>query len=319
MFREYARTPSKTFMPPKLSQIDINLLPILDALLQERSVSRAAVRVGRSQPAISHALRRLRHLLQDELLVRVGQRYELTAEAQALADPLHVLLQQLSDVLAARPTFDPQHAEREFSIAATDYVAGTILRSAIQKLAVEAPRVRFNISEATGGDVVAEIRSGHQHIAIFPKELRPIASDFHSEVLARDTWCCAAWSGNTAIGSRLTQETFETLPHVVELFSPSVEQGYPGAFLASLGVRRRPIVRTSYILLAPFLLQGTSALAVLPRRLADWFCEAADLRIFPVPFELPDFIIEMCWSARYTTDPAHMWLRSELKDAAAGL
>src|SRR6185437_4360475 len=101
----------------------MNLLVVLDVLLNERNVTRAGARVGLSQPAMSNALQRLRRLFNDELMVRVGRRYELTAEGQALIEPLRHALRQVSDLLEERPTFDPTAAEREFTVAASDYIA----------------------------------------------------------------------------------------------------------------------------------------------------------------------------------------------------
>jgi len=306
-------------MPPSLSHLDFNLLIVLDALLQERGVSKAAVRVGRSQPAISHALQRLRGLFRDELLVRVGQRYELTAAAQAIADPLHVSLRQLNEVLAARPTFDPQNAERQFKIGASDYVAAVLLRPAIQKLATSAPGISLSIEPPPEEDVGGSLRNGQQDLTFFPVDKRPKAADLCFDAILHDTFCCVAWRGNQTIEDRLTRKTFEAAPQIIDLHGTSPEQGPIGRLLAVEGIHRRHIVRTNYILLMPFLIEGTPALAVLPRRLAEWLCQRAALRVLSLPFKLPDWVMGMCWSSRHTTDPAHLWLRNFLKETASKL
>lgn len=305
-------------MPLNLTQLDFNLLIVLDAVLQERSVSRAAARVGRSQPAISHALQRLRSVFRDELLMRVGQRYELTTAAQALVDPLHIVLQQLGEVLVARPIFDPQNAEREFKIGASDYTAAVLLRPVIQKLVMIAPKIRLSI-EPTGEEAGRPLRTGQQDLAFYPVEERPRASDLCFDIILHDTLCCVAWSRNPTIGNRLTRETFESLPQIVDLFGAVPEQGPIGKLLAAAGGHRKHIVRTNYLLLTPHLLEGTPSLAVLPRRLADWLCQAAALRVLSLPFELPDWVLGMCWSARYTADPGHLWLRTLVKETASRL
>lgn len=300
---------------PNLNNMDFNLLVVLDAVLQERSVSRAAQRVGRTQPAISHALRRLRFLFEDELLVRVGQRYELTAVAEALANPLHIALQQIADVVKARPSFDPQYAVREFRIMASDYTAAVLVRPAIRKLAVLAPGIQL-IIDPIADDPFAAVRNGQCDLILAPIIERPDTSGLCFEFIQRDSWCCVASLDNAAIGEVLTRETFETLPHIVDLFTPLPEQGSIGKVLAENGSGRSHILRTNYVLLTPFLLEGTSALAVLPRGLADWVSQLAPLRVLPLPFEFPELIQEMCWSSRYTTDPAHLWLRTLLRDTA---
>lgn len=301
-----------------LNQVDFNLLIVLDAVLQERSVSKAAARVGRSQPAISHALQRLRTVFRDQLLVRVGQRYELTAAAQALAEPLHIVLQQLGDVLVARPSFDPQNAEREFKIGASDYTAAVLIRPVIHQLAIAAPKIRLTI-EPLADDPSGSLRNGQQDLAFYPAERRPKAPDLCFEIVLHDALCCVAWSRNTAIGNRLTPEAFASLPHIVDLHGTSPEQGGIGRILAAAGSRRRHVVRTNYLLLTPFLLQGTSSLAVLPRRLADLLCEATATRVLSLPFDAPEWVLGMCWSSRHTSDPAHLWLRTLVKETAGKL
>lgn len=305
-------------MPLNLNQIDFNLLIVLDAVLQERSVSRAAARVGRSQPAISHALQRLRSLFGDELLVRIGQRYELTAAAQALADPLRIVLQQLGDVLVARPTFDPQNADREFKIGASDYTAAVLVRPVVQRLAVIAPKIRLTI-EPLAQDPAGPLRSDQQDLAFYPLELRSKATDLCFEIVLRDTLCCVASSSNPAIGKRLTREAFVSLPHIVDLHGTSPEQSGIGRKLAAVGGRRQHVVRTNYILLTPFLVQGTSSLAVIPRRLADLLCSTAETRVLALPFAAPEWVIGMNWSSRHSSDPAHLWLRTVVKETASEL
>lgn len=303
-------------MPMNLGQIDANLLPILDAVLQECSVTRAAARLGRTQPAVSQAMGRLRNLLQDEILVRTGQRYELTAKAQAIKAPLNAILQQLSDALVVEPVFDPATADFEFGIVTTDYLAASIVGPAMGKLAETAPGVRLSIIDAGGADGFSMIRSGVGQIVISPRDEPPRAPDLHYETLIHDTWCGAVWSGNTSVGDSLSIEAFQTLPQIIELFSPSPEGDFLGRILTEKRIGRRYMVRTNYILLMPLLLKGTPALSVLPRRLAEWLRPVAELRILPLPFDLPDYTLEMCWSARYTGDPAHSWLRGLLKEAA---
>lgn len=304
-------------MPETLNRSDFSLLVILNAVLQERSVSRAAVRMNLSQPAISHAMHRLRRLVGDDLLVRVGQRYELTAAAQALVEPLRITLKQLDELICQRPTFDPQSAAREFKILASDYTAAILFRPAIRKLAATAPNLRIFISPSVN-DPVGALRSGEYDLAFYPANVRPDASDLSYETAFRDTWCCATWSGNRAIGDSLSLEAFEALPHIVEYFTDLPDHDFIRRVFPSATGRRKPLAGTNYILLIPFLLQGTSTLAVVPRRLADWLREAADLRVLDLPFEAPDFVQEMCWSSRYTTDPAHLWLRRFLREMALG-
>ena len=296
--------------------LNLNLLAVLDALLQERSVSKAAIRLGRSQPAVSHALQQLRGIFGDELLVRVGQHYELTAAAVTLADPLHLALQQLGDIIVARPMFDPVSAEREFRIAAPDYIVAILLRPVIQSVARVAPRIRFTILPPAE-DPFGQLRDGRLHMSFDPLERRSTASDTCCDVVLRDSWCCAAWSGNPLIGDELTRETYDLLRHVMGPIAP-----LPDAHARQLGTERSAndqLVSTNFVMVMPFLVEETNAVAVLPRRLADWACQAAALRVLPLPFDLPEMLLGMYWNARSTADPGHLWLRSLVKHTASGL
>jgi DNA-binding transcriptional LysR family regulator len=217
----------------------------------------------------------------------------------------------MADLLIKRPTFEPREARREFKLAASDYAVALILRPAIERLASVAPGIQLTLADLSD-DSVRLLRSGERDLAFFPVGERPIAADLHAEIVLRDTWCCAAWAGNTAIGPTLTREIFEELPHIVDGFSVDPDQGAVNKILSAHDIHRRYVVRTKYTFLTPFLLKGTSALAVLPRRLSNLLSVASDLRIFSLPFDSPDFIQEMCWSGRHTSDPAHAWLRGFL-------
>lgn len=298
-----------------LGNVNLNLLVILDAVLQERSVSRAAARLGRSQPAISHALQRLRHLFGDELLVRAGRRYKLTPVAKVLADPLHASLKQMSELLVKRPTFNPQTAEREFNIGVTDFAAMVLLRPLLRKITVTAPNIRFNIIPP-GSNLVVPIRNGDQDLAIYPRGVCPQSSDLCSDIVLRDTWCCVAWVNNPVIKGNITREVLQSLPHVIDHFTTVPEQGTVSQMLAAEGIYRKHVMRTNHILLMPFLIEGTSALAIMQTRLAHLLCQSASLRIYPLPFELPELTHEMYWSAPNTTDPGHTWLRNLLLETA---
>ncbi|MBV8083232.1 MAG: LysR family transcriptional regulator [Chloroflexi bacterium] len=305
-----------------LAQIDMNLLVVLDALLNERNVTRAGERVGLSQPAMSNALQRLRRLFNDELMVRVGRHYELTAEGEALIEPLREALQRVGDLLEERPTFDPARAQRSFTVAVSDYVLAIVVRPLLRRLASEAPCVRLRL-EPLRGSVADLVRNGQLDLAIMPTDsgAQQQANELPHETLLRDSWVCVAWSENHAVGERLTRETFQSLPHVVDMLgsSPTPASTYLGSRLAGVGIERRALASLDNFMLMPFLIEGTPALAVLQRRLAEWLCQTAALRILELPFDIPNLVDGMYWSPRHTSDPAHVWLRTLFRETAAGL
>lgn len=290
-----------------LWKIDLNLLVVLDVLLQTRNLTQAGKRLGRTQPAMSDALRRLRELLGDELLVRVGARYDLTPRAQQLVDPLRRVLSSVEDTLGARPSFDPATDEREVHVVCSDYVATVVLAPLLSALQREAPRVRMRVS-GMSERAAAAVREGDVDLLIAPTGLERKLSD---EVLFRDGWACVACARHPRLGRALTLARYLAEPHL------EVRLDDPWPSLADLAVARHGHARrieacAPSFLVALHLLRGTQMLALVPARLAERACKPLGLRSYPPPFELPRLQESMVWHPRRDVDPAHAWLRERL-------
>ncbi|MFE7964692.1 LysR family transcriptional regulator [Streptomyces cellulosae] len=293
----------------RLASVNLNLLVPLLALLEERSVTRAAERVGLSQPAMSHALTRMRRLLGDELVVRQGSGVILTPRAVELLEPLRAALRQTARVVNL-PHFDPATDRRVITVAMTTSTAFVVGPRLTRLLAERAPHATLRVrtftvpTEATfveqGVDVVL-LSEGHH--APHPRER-----------LYDDRLVVVASPDSPADADALT--LISTLPHVVV---DTRRRVFPYAELEERGVPYRVGLLSSDYLLVPFLVARAGGVALLRHQVATAMRELSDLRIEEFPFPLPGLGIDMVWNPRLADQPFMDWLRKLLLDVAAGL
>jgi DNA-binding transcriptional LysR family regulator len=297
-----------------MAGLDLNLALVLHALLVERSVSRAAKRLGLSQSAASHALARLRHALGDELVVRVAGGVVPTPRAQVMAEPLAAGLALLEKSLLEFPEFEPRAVARRFRIAASDYVEFLLLPRFLGVLAHEAPNVDVAIrpfsDDAAGGLVRGDIDL-----------LLGVGSDLRGQGLSKvqiitERFVCVVRTGHPLSRGRLTLARFAAARHV--LISPRGKPGGPvDDALAARGMERRIGVTVPHFLAAPHIVAETDLVLTVAERIARSFQSVLPLHILEVPLQLPPVQGSMLWHERNTSDPAHAWFRNRLTDIAA--
>lgn len=299
-----------------LAQIDLNLLVSLDALLAERHVTRAAERVGLSQPAMSSALARLRVMFGDELLVRVGREYQATALAHDLEEPLHQLLQLAEETVRRRPSFDPSSDQRVFTIVASDYSAYLALHPLLELVSREAPGVVIQTRRAATPEL--ERAEADLKLGLWPS---PDANDadLPHEVLFRDRWVCAVWSGNTLVRDRIDLDAYLKLPHLVYGNGITEVRGMADRAVRDLRVERHVQGTVDSFFLLPFFLGGTNMVAFIHERLGRKLAQTADIRLVEPTFRTPPVAEAMFWYTRNSSDPAHRWLREKLREISAAL
>lgn len=284
----------------------------LDALLRERHVTRAAQLQGMSQPAMSAALARLRDIFSDELLVRIGQEYQLTPLARDLIAPLQAGLATLKAVLERQNNFDPRTSTREFKIAASDYTLSVLGPKLLRHLAEVAPSVRLHlrVADATSASKLA---SGQLDLSIQPSG---VVADLPAEILFTDSWVCAAWSGNDNISDPMTLEQWSSLPHACFSFGCS-SMVMTDLLLGPLAEVRKRLVISESFLAIPLILPGTRMIAMLPSQIAERVKHSADIRLVEPPTHIPALSETMTWNSLCELDPAHVWLRQQLRWVAA--
>jgi LysR family nod box-dependent transcriptional activator len=295
--------------PRTLAGVDLNLLKALDALLQERSVTRSAQRLGLTQPSVSSALGRLRALFDDDLLVRAGRDMRPTPFAQTLAPTVRRLVAQIEDLVIPRSTFDPHRDAQSFTVMATDYAAVILLQPVMQALAVEAPNIRIQLRSTDLADHATALQRGEIDLAIVP--LRFSATNtLPREVLFRDRFVAAVWEGNDRVSGQLTYEQLDGLPYLTYRIGPVASM--VDTLLEELGHPREADTVVPSFLLGPFLLRGTPQVTFLQARLAHRLKRAAGLKLIAPPFPSPTLVETMTWHPRSTHQPAHVWLRTRI-------
>jgi DNA-binding transcriptional LysR family regulator len=302
-----------TVVPVNLASLDLNLLVSLDALLQQRSVTRAASQMGLSQPALSASLGRLRRHFGDELLTRVGNEYRLTPLAVQLRDLARLALTGVERVFTAQPAFDPASSTREFSMLVSDYGVAVLGDTIAALLAEEAPNARLRLTANTPSAVDrADQILLSTDLLVLP---HGFVSDLSHRDLYRDEWVCVISTDNTAVGDELTVEHLETLPWVVTFHGPTA------ATPASRQMRMRGIepnvqVITENFLTVPGLVAGSERIALLQRRLVELLPLDIGLRALPPPVEVGQLVEAMWWHPVFDDDPEHAYLRDVVSRAA---
>jgi DNA-binding transcriptional LysR family regulator len=306
----------------KLSGIDLNILVALDALLSERNVTRAAARIGRSQPATSHALARARDLFKDPLLVRIRGRLELTARARSIAPKLRLLIGELGAMLDGEKVFDPATIE-SVTIGATDFVGFVLLPHLLRIFEERAPRLSVRVRSVEGPEALDPVLSGVLDVAVgaFPQ----VPVGLRTEELFQEEFVCVrrkrrGKSAGNAAGPmpRMSVDRFAALGHVL-VASPSEGQGPVDQALARAGKSRQVVVSVPQFLVAASLVAETELVLTTGRRIAEKLAPALGLETFAPPVSLKPFVVRMIWHPRTESDSVGQWLRAMLRAAVARL
>lgn len=297
----------------RLDKLDLNLLVVLDALLDELHVTKAAARLNLSQPATSNALQRLRQHFEDALIVSAGRQLLKTPFALEIEPDVKRLVAQSRSLANRRSHFDPGMAQRRFLICASDYTAMVLMVDVVRRLATTAPGIALHLHPA-GEGMLERFESGGVDLLLAPP---PFLTEDHPHVpLLQDDYCCVAWNGNTHIPDAPTLQDYVSAEHVAIHGFPTVVED---AMLARLGLTRHIAVTSPSYLLMPDFVTGTQRIATLHRRLALRLASHADLKLLQPQFELPTLDLHLQWHQHQETDLGSLWLRTLLLEAAAAL
>ncbi len=294
----------------ELAQLDLNRLVVLAVILEERGVSAAARRLGRTQSAVSHTLAELRRDLQDELLVRAGRGLAPTPVAESLRGPLTTLLGQLG-ALTRRETFTPATAQRAFRVGWSDYLQIVVGAPWLLAIRAAAPGVDLETVPPPAGGPGPMLADGRLDLAFDVGLADP--GGLRGRLLFEDSF--ASFAGERAPPGPLDRETFAAAPHL--LVAPQGGAGGPvDTALAAHGLHRRVAVRVAHFLGVVDLVRRSDLVTTLPRRLLLALGAPPD-RLFPPPVPLPPLRVRVVWHPRVQADPGVTWLRQLLIDAMA--
>jgi LysR family nod box-dependent transcriptional activator len=286
-------------------------------LLAERNVTRAANRVGLSQPGMSSALARLRKLFDDPLLVREGTTLVTTARAEALVQPIREALGIIQRALEARLDFDPGADECTVTVSCSDYSVLMLMGPLVRRLAAEAPGVTIQIRPRSP-DPARALRDGAADLVIEPTAIMGEVS-LPSQQLFTARWLCCVWEGNSQVGDELSLETYLRLGHVAYSMAAGLPAAAVDTYLARAALPRRVEFIVESFLLAPVLLEGTDLITLVLDKAVPLLRRTAAIRVLDPPLPLPPIIQRLWWSPHRTTDPALAWIRAKIGEIAVGL
>jgi DNA-binding transcriptional LysR family regulator len=290
-----------------LRTVDLNLLTVLNALLDQRSVTKAGQKIGLSQPATSRALSRLRRLFGDPLLVSSGRSMIPTPRAERLAQPIREFLEG-AQRLIHDTAFDPATVDEKFRINAPDATTIVVLSKVFSVISREAPNLDFELTSATAGRFEALI-GGDLDFAIdaFPH----VPRQFHRHCLIGDRLICVCRQGHPVVHDGLTKEAYASWPHAT--IDAAAHEILERA-LHGLGIRRRHAFTTTNFIAAASVVASTDWLLTLPSNLANRVASMLPLRLLELPFKSPQLSLDLLWHDRTNESSAHRWLRRRIID-----
>jgi DNA-binding transcriptional LysR family regulator len=296
-----------------LASLDLNLLVALDALLTDAHVGRAATRVGLSQPAMSHALRRLRDLLDDPLLVRTGPGMMLTPRAQGLRAPLKQALEQVRGLFVA-DGFDPATSTRRFALMIPDYIVNMVLPPLVSRIGSEAPGVGLDVTPWRGAPLQANgaIAPEVARRIDFAFNCRPGAlPGFHRQRLFGDADMLAIRRGHPLAARLKRMETFLAARHVA-VIGRGQSEDLIDTWLQQQGIRRAIALSVPSYLQALHVVARTDLVAFVPGRLIASLGKQLDLLALAPPLQPEGDEEYLFWPVQHQNDPGSLWLRRHI-------
>lgn len=295
-----------------ISQIDLNLLLILDAVGTEKNTVRAAEKLGLTQPAVSHALNRLRDIFGDRLFVRASRGVVPTPLAQSLQIPVRELIAKAEVLFLGSSIFNPQTTQKQFKLATTDYFEQIEFPTLIQSFQTQAPLSTL-ISRSTLGVLPEkELESGEIDLAIagFYGDLPP---RFFKQKIFEDDFVCIGSKNNSSLKGNITIEKFAQFKHI--LISPQGDlQSKSKAIMKKKGFNLNYVAGVSSFLSPAKIISESDLVLTCPRRLAESFLDYFPLKIHELPFKIPPIEVVQVWHERNQDDHAHQWLRKLIRD-----
>jgi DNA-binding transcriptional LysR family regulator len=294
----------------KLSGVDANLLAALDALLCEKSVTRAAKRLGIGQPALSHSLARLRIHFNDELLVLRGRNYQLTDKAEKLCGVVQNATRAMSMVFDEPPGFDAATASSRFVVACSDLLAVLVIPELLRTVQNDAAHVQIEVRAVAPGPSVSALDGGVDlALGIFEDVPRSTNQQF----LYDDVSICVIRANHERVGKKLTLKTYCALPHLeIAGAHDAATTLHIDRALSTLGKERHVTLNIPYYLLAPRILERSDCVATVSSSGAQVLAQMAPLRRLPAPIELPPHQFSQIWRNALNDDRGHTWLREHI-------
>lgn len=297
-----------------INRIDLNLLIVLEAIYTEGGLTRAAARLNVTQPAISYSLGRLRELLGDPLFVREGHAMVPTPFTRNMIEPLRRALRSVETMLNDLNRFEPQTAERRFTLGCRDALETRVLPRLMNRITHAAPHVELATVQFSRRDVKADLFSGR--LDVVTDVILPKSRHIRHIPLSSDQLAVVARRGHPRIAGELSLESYLEQGHILVSSRPS-GPGVEDFELSRRGMQRRVILRCQHYFAALRVVAETDLIVTMPRRLARVVNQQADHQILPFPLEMPRHDHYLLWHENMDGDPANRWLREQIIQAFA--
>ncbi|MET0963366.1 MAG: LysR family transcriptional regulator [Noviherbaspirillum sp.] len=298
-----------------ISRVDLNLFIVFEAIYAEGSVTRASLKLNLTQPAISHALGRLRLMFDDPLFVRQGHVMVSTPLSRSIIEPVRQSLRGFEVTLNKLNRFDAASTEKEFTLALRDVLESTVLPPLMVALEKEAPQARVAAVQVDRRELESELQAGTLDCAI--DVLLPLSPDIrHARILA-DRTLVVARRGHPRLQDAITLEAYLEEEHILAS-SRRKGPGIEDFELSRLGMQRKIRLRCQHYFAACRVVSQTDLLLTMPERYARVANQQFDNQLLALPLDMPAWDVYLYWHANVEDDPANRWLRERLTAAIAG-
>jgi LysR family nod box-dependent transcriptional activator len=302
----------------RLNRFDLNLLPALDALLIEKNITRAAERIGSSQPAMSAALRKLRDYFGDPLLTPIGRTLTLSPRGLALVEPVREALLSIEAALEVQPSFEPAKLRRSFQVVVADFLIPLLIPRILDNIQRSAPGVRLHVEPVTDASV-RRLMTGDVDLCYWPYDLslfglRSPPQGLRISELRPAPWVCITSKRHHDFSDGLTLERYSSLRHAVarpSLGAENVETVWERLFGVTLDIA----ASTNSILDLPRIVAASSLAATVPDTVLELITPDLELQWHPAPLPVPCPQESVLWHQRHDGEPSHTWLRTLFANA----
>ncbi|MFS2006845.1 LysR family transcriptional regulator [Duganella sp. CT11-25] len=295
-----------------ISKVDLNLFIVFEAIYAEGSITRASLKMNLTQPAISHALNRLRQLFDDPLFERQGHVMVPTPLARSIIDPVRQSLRGFEVTLNGVERFDAASSERSFSLALRDVLEASVLPPLMARVAQDAPLVGLNTLQVGRRELESELAAGTLDAAI--DILLPLSNDIHRAQLAADQTVVLVRRDHPLARGKLDLDAYLKLEHI-QTSSRRRGPGLEDFELSRMGLQRRIRLRCQHYFAACRVVSQTDLALTMPERLARVVNQQFGNQILPFPLQMPSLDIYLYWHANVDNDPASLWLRGQINQA----
>ncbi|MFM9434464.1 DNA-binding transcriptional LysR family regulator [Janthinobacterium sp. CG_23.3] len=299
-----------------ISRVDLNLFIVFEAIYDEGSITRASQKMNLTQPAISHALGRLRELFGDPLFVRRDKTMVPTPLARSIIEPVRQSLRGFELTLTGLDRFDPASAKRQFTLALRPVLEPSLLPPLMARLAANAPQVDLAVLQSERGALESELAAGTLDAAI--DVLVPLSGDIRHSRIGTDNTVVLARQEHPRVGAGLDLYTYLQQEHIL-VSSRRRGPGFEDFELSRLGLQRRVRLRCRHYFAACRVVSQTDLVLAMPERYARVVNQQFGNQILAFPLPMPAIDNHLYWHANVEHDPANIWLREQVLAAMQGL